>query len=219
NGQNSSSVAVFDTSSYLLQQLHPTDLAQAAGLINPVGDGNCGFRAVSVAVYGDEERWVEVKQKLLATLRSYQHVYTTYGLDLEEFEKKLGDVKAPCMLPNEQYMWFDTFGCPQLVADTFSRPVVLLGSSARSFPGKGTELDSQGNVVYNKSRMTFVPFFSLDPNVICDPIILFLTDDHFYLLELKASEKSKTKVFEHWPPVNPMHLTIMENHRDICPAQ
>ncbi|KAI7888072.1 uncharacterized protein EV154DRAFT_566795 [Mucor mucedo] len=37
------------------------------GFVNPTPDGNCGFRAVSAAVFGHEEAWIQVKKMMLAT--------------------------------------------------------------------------------------------------------------------------------------------------------
>lgn len=58
-----------------------------------------------------------------------------------------------------QHMWFDTFGCPRLVADTFVRPVVVFVLTLRVF-ANGIEFEVDNNVVYNvvykQDRLNFV---------------------------------------------------------------
>ncbi|KAG2201556.1 hypothetical protein INT47_007433, partial [Mucor saturninus] len=39
------------------------------GLVNPIPNGNCGIRAVSAAVFGHEEAWIQVKKMMLATFQ------------------------------------------------------------------------------------------------------------------------------------------------------
>jgi hypothetical protein len=113
-------------------------------------------------------------------------------------------------------MWYDTFGCPQLTADAYRRPVVLLASSPKVFANKNS---NRSSIEYNKSRMTFVPFFDLDTEVISDPIIVFLAGSHFYLVERQIDVVTKKSfAFEDWPAINPMHETVIQTHRMLAPA-
>lgn len=214
---NGASVKTLDSDAFLFNQLNEIDLQQSVALVSPDADGNCGFRAVSLSVFGHQDGWAQVKKMLLNTLRSHSSIYRTYGLDLEAYDRKLNCAISPCLELSKQFMWYDTFGCPQLTADTFKRPVVLFSSSPKVFANNETEVDSNGSIVYNKHRVTFVPFFELDPQSISDPIVLFLTGSHFYLVERHVDvRKKKTIDFENWPKVNPLHKVIMREHGDIC---
>ncbi|KAG2198381.1 hypothetical protein INT47_009786 [Mucor saturninus] len=132
-----------------------------------------------------------IKKFMLNTLRSYRNINETMQLDMDYLETKLNAAKSLCLDPEDHYMWFDTIGCPQLNADTMKRPVVLLSSSPRIFKTTGIERDLDGSIVYNKCRQTFVPFFELDTQYLADPIIIFLTSSHFYLLDRQTNVKSK----------------------------
>ncbi|KAG2193119.1 hypothetical protein INT47_003110 [Mucor saturninus] len=59
---NNTHIDTIDSNPGLLQQLHPLDAAQTLALVNPQGDGNCRFRAVSLALFGHEEGWVQAKK-------------------------------------------------------------------------------------------------------------------------------------------------------------
>ncbi|KAI9347917.1 hypothetical protein BD770DRAFT_395606 [Pilaira anomala] len=48
------------------------DESKIAGLISPEGDGNCGFRAVSLSVYGNQGQWTQVKKDMLAVYNKYR---------------------------------------------------------------------------------------------------------------------------------------------------
>ncbi|KAG2199328.1 hypothetical protein INT47_012962 [Mucor saturninus] len=137
-------IDTIDSNPGLLQQLHPLDAAQTLALVNPQGDGNCEFRAVSLALFGHVEGWVQVKKSMLSTLLSYRNVYAAIELDIKYFETKLNTNKSPCLDSTDYFMWFDTVGCPQLVTDTFKRPVVLLSSSPKIFKETGIEYDNKG---------------------------------------------------------------------------
>ncbi|KAI8969525.1 hypothetical protein BDB01DRAFT_840179 [Pilobolus umbonatus] len=96
------------------------------------GDGNCGFRAVAFEVYKDEDYWYKVKQKMKNTYLKYKD--TLYkGVETEMENKveedimmnKLDSFKSPCLGNDDLPLWFSTFTCPQVVADTYQRPVIL----------------------------------------------------------------------------------------------
>ncbi|KAI9364653.1 hypothetical protein BD770DRAFT_378692 [Pilaira anomala] len=48
------------------------DESKIAGLISPEGNGNCGFRAVSLSVYGNQGQWTQVKKGMLAVYNKYR---------------------------------------------------------------------------------------------------------------------------------------------------
>ncbi|XP_012839815.1 PREDICTED: uncharacterized protein LOC105960190 [Erythranthe guttata] len=45
--------------------------------VNVMADGNCGYRCVTQAMYGDQERWVQVRGKLFIELYEHANVYKT----------------------------------------------------------------------------------------------------------------------------------------------
>lgn len=215
---NNTSIETSVSNKGLFEKLPSIDLLQTVALINPMGDGNCGFRAVSLSVFGHEDAWIQVKQSMYRTLCSNRNVYETFNIDFTEYSKKLSDIKSPCLDTNETYMWFETTGCPQVVADTFNRHVVLLTASPKVYSGGRIGIDSNGNIEYNNERGLFSPFFELDTNYLFDPIVLFIFNNHYYLVERNVNTRTKKSVdFEHWPKINPLHRFVMEKHGDICP--
>lgn len=38
------------------------DIAFINYFVNPNPDGNCGFRAISIAIHDTEEKWIDVKK-------------------------------------------------------------------------------------------------------------------------------------------------------------
>ncbi|KAI9347561.1 hypothetical protein BD770DRAFT_462255 [Pilaira anomala] len=81
------------------------------------GDGNCGFRAVSLSVYNHQENWIKVKQDMLATYQKYQDslykpeasTQTLADFERTKMLKKLTSTISPCYDSN---LWFSTFTCP-----------------------------------------------------------------------------------------------------------
>ncbi|KAG2198368.1 hypothetical protein INT47_009773 [Mucor saturninus] len=109
-------VDTIDSNPGLLQQLHPLDAAQTLALVNPQGDVNCGFRAVSLALFGHEKGWVQVKKSMLNTLRSYRNVYATIELDIKYFETKIEYEQVPVsrlygLFYVVRYCWLPTTRC------------------------------------------------------------------------------------------------------------
>lgn len=187
-----------------------------AAMIDPQGDGNCGFRAVSLALFKNQDAWKETKKLMLNNLERHQAVYHTYGvLDIEAFRQKLSSTETPARLEN----WFDTLECPQTAANTFNRAVVLFATTPKVKTGGQLVQDEQGNTLYNKDMQTYVPCFGIDLNMLFDPIILFLYNSHFYLIDLKVNQKSKKPVeFPTWPDINPYHSVVMRKHSNTCPS-
>lgn len=63
--------------------------------------GDCRFRAVSLAVYGEQGKWVLVKEEMLKPFKEnlkYYHPY--YTIDVEEFIAMFKDRSAPCRKEN-----------------------------------------------------------------------------------------------------------------------
>lgn len=55
------------------------------------GDGNCGFRAITVFEYCDEEKWLDVRQDLKEELTTHEELYKR-ALGGEEELKKARDI-------------------------------------------------------------------------------------------------------------------------------
>ncbi|KAI9332626.1 hypothetical protein BD770DRAFT_403097 [Pilaira anomala] len=169
------------------------------------GDGNCGFRAVSLSVYHHQENWINVKQDMLSTYQKYQDslykpvVSTQTMVDFEQTKmlKKLASTISPCY---NSKLWFITFSCPQVVADTYNRPVVIF--TYREF--------------YLKDALSFLPLVEMNIiENINNPILLLLAHSHFYLIELKKTPKGKLKKYEQIP-LNPNHQRIRETYPQQC---
>lgn len=151
------------------------DFVEALG--DSAGDGNCGFRAISLAVFGHQHAWINVRKKLLTTFKQHQNVFTTYGItDHQQFIGKFQSESSPCSV---QYC-YDTFACLQVITDAFRRTVVLFASVEQQNQDGSPRKDDLGNVKYNKYRTAVVPFFELDTETMIDPIIIILTGEHFY---------------------------------------
>ena len=226
---NNATVVTSTMNKELYRKLDEVDLLQTAALINPDGDGNCGFRAVSYAIFRNQDSWINVKKMMHQNFLTNLPVYEKYVSDTENTNR------SPCLEEMYHYMWFDCYTCPQLVADTFKRPVVLLTTNplvyrcnlpldrnghkydqeGRKLDTLGHHLDSENNFIYDKIRTLFVPFFELDLETVNDPIVLLLTSKHFYLVEQKTDSRTKKPIeFSSWPLLQPMHKVIVDAFPD-----
>lgn len=91
-----SSIETRDNNVALFNQLSDFDLEQAVALVNPMPDGNCGYRAVSLSAFGHQDGWVQVKKMMLNTLLSHKQVYESYGLDIGVYKERLNCTDSPC---------------------------------------------------------------------------------------------------------------------------
>jgi hypothetical protein len=106
-------------------------------IINVKGDGFCGFRAISVQVYGDESMFFQVKQDMRDTLLENREYYIKHFSGFIEYEQvkrkicyaideEIGSDNIHYHLfktdSNGEY-WFSLPACGQIVADTFFSPV------------------------------------------------------------------------------------------------
>ena len=121
---------------------HKTDKIFEKIAINPVnviaaihsvgGDGNCGFRAVSFDVYKDQTKWLKVEYAMFETYIKYCDTLYKNIQDenAEHFKKdmitRLNSKKSPCLNLEDRHLWFGTLDCPQIVADTYEGPVIVL---------------------------------------------------------------------------------------------
>ncbi|OAD76498.1 hypothetical protein PHYBLDRAFT_165024 [Phycomyces blakesleeanus NRRL 1555(-)] len=133
-------------------------------IFSPEADGNCGYRAIAMEVYQDQEEWSKVKDKMLETFLKHQNNYYHGRMEHGNMSasnnpliRSLQDKRSP--LPQQH--WFGTIDHPQLVADTFSRAVAVYW-----------------NTPIETGDCLFVPFATLPEKV--EPIIIIL--DFFNLL-------------------------------------
>ncbi|OAD78866.1 hypothetical protein PHYBLDRAFT_140919 [Phycomyces blakesleeanus NRRL 1555(-)] len=133
-------------------------------IFSPEADGNCGYRAIAMEVYQDQEEWSKVKDKMLETFLKHQNNYYHGRMEHGNMPasnnpliRSLQDKRSP--LPQQH--WFSTIDHPQLVANTFSRAVAVYW-----------------NTPIETGDCLFVPFATLPEKV--EPIIIIL--DFFNLL-------------------------------------
>ncbi|CAO3618160.1 unnamed protein product [Mucor fragilis] len=174
---------------------------------NPLGDGNCGFRALAWQVYGYIEGENIDGPVMSDTPRiesnAYQRLKCAMLRQLEKNEsqyrscfKDFFDVDGVKNILCSKSEWFRAPDCAQLAADTFGRPIAV-------YPDQGSSLGS----------VTYLPvidgdFSNVDvPNPGRAPLPLPLQnqgDFHWLTAELKRSAKHV------WPIVNSIHSFAMK---------
>ncbi|KAI8326752.1 hypothetical protein EDC96DRAFT_534244 [Choanephora cucurbitarum] len=112
---------------------------------DPKGDGFCGFRSAAHAIYGDEDKFIQVKEAMLNVLgkkfnddMTYADFYSSSlgmimkdvkmtiicGIDQQNNSSELrgepSHTKAKVAQPR---FWFDSLDCMQILADAYGRPV------------------------------------------------------------------------------------------------
>ena len=103
--------------------------------VNVGEDSHCGFKSLSYQVFGDEERFMEVKELMRDVLLNN---YEQYEICIDEHFKLTDKVTCTCsglekvvgserLVEHEhgQDKWLRSPECAQLAADTFQRPVVI----------------------------------------------------------------------------------------------
>ncbi|KAG2228383.1 hypothetical protein BDF21DRAFT_464685 [Thamnidium elegans] len=177
-------------------------------LLDPKGDDNCGFRAVSLAVYGNQESWITVKEKMLETyLKNYKTLYSIYQPDHDECMYMLTCTEAPNW---NVRAWFLSCFCRQIVADTYKTAVYMYSRSVAIIE---TTSPPTENIMKNQSL--FVPLQEVDPSK--EPIMLYLANSHYYLLKPFWTPTGKHK--KTTPPhLNHYHNAIRRNYPKLCPT-
>ncbi|XP_012846328.1 PREDICTED: uncharacterized protein LOC105966310 [Erythranthe guttata] len=130
--------------------------------VNTMADGNCGYRCVAQAVYGDQERWSQVRGELLIELYEHASVYTVMfgSTGYVEVIRKCDWTSGPC----PQAYWMDMSEMGLAIATRYSALVVLL-----------TQVGS----------MTYLPMFG-SGHLSC-MIVETLHNDHFMFVNLVAN--------------------------------
>ncbi|XP_012858121.1 PREDICTED: uncharacterized protein LOC105977367 [Erythranthe guttata] len=130
--------------------------------VNVMADGNCGYRCVAQAVYGDQERWPQVRGELLIELYEHASVYTAMfgSTGYVEVIRKCDWTSGPC----PQAYWMDMNEMGLAIATRYSALVVLL-----------TQVGS----------MTYLPMFG-SGHLSC-MIVVTLHNNHFMFVNLVAN--------------------------------
>lgn len=66
---------------------------------SPRGDGQCGFRTLAMALYGDQNKWIEVKEKMFDTFVNYQSSLRDFRFpEKEKSESILSCYSSPLLV-------------------------------------------------------------------------------------------------------------------------
>ncbi|KAG2191497.1 hypothetical protein INT47_005966, partial [Mucor saturninus] len=174
-----------------------------------VGEGHCGFRALFYQVFGDEERYMEVKRLITDVLLVN---YEQYEICFDYFFKLDICMKCTCsglerVIGSERQVehekgedkWLLAPECAQLAADTFQRPVAIYPSS-----------------LYKGHGQTFLPVFQNknvrpSPGPSSLPIVLQnVHGNHWITFNMKRS------INVAWPWIRTLHHNAMQRlgHQD-----
>lgn len=127
---------------------------------NPRGDGNCGFRALAIELFGVEETYKKVK----VAMRDYY--FNNCANDYAEYpHERLENILHP-----ERNEWFLFPECAQIAADTFKTPVAFY-----------YEHESQQRS-YIFFPLQVIPTHAERTN----PIVLQHTNAHIFLVKIKS---------------------------------
>ncbi|CAG8688595.1 20033_t:CDS:1, partial [Racocetra fulgida] len=89
---------------------------------NPKSDDNCEFRALAIAIRGNEENWNLVKLAMNGQLNKHMKVYKDWlGYEIDLLRRILESQASLC----SSSLWFLSPDCIQLAVDTFSVPIVI----------------------------------------------------------------------------------------------
>lgn len=146
---------------------------------------------MSFDVYKTQDKWIQVKEDMLATYimhadNYYNTLYKAVGNGRTvNFEYQTMVTRlSPCN--NNSSLWFTNFTCcPQIVADTYHRPVIVYTYS--EFKLKSSEM----NKVYQPQ--VFIPLLEMETKNRENPISLLLVKSHFYHVELARIPKRRAK--------------------------
>lgn len=183
--------------------------------IHSVGaDGNCGFRAVSYDVYKDQTKWRNVKSDMLKTYIKFKNTLYTNVSFTEPIEIELSELRmlnrlqstiSPC---HDEHLWFSTFICPQIVADTYERPVIVYCYQIFTIESTGKQ-----NPIYESQ--IYYPLINMKSNDVHRPITLLLAFKHFYYVEVAHTPTGRLKKFDR-PVLNMDHNRLREKYKSIC---
>ncbi|KAI8979870.1 hypothetical protein BDB01DRAFT_797794 [Pilobolus umbonatus] len=131
------------------------------------GDGNCGFRAVAFEVYKDED-----------TLYKGVGTEMENKVEVDIMMNRLDSFKSSCLGNNDLPLWFSTFTCPQVVADTHQRPVIL-NCYLENFVNGEIRRFYESQVIF--------PLIEMEMSKTEYPISPLLSHSHFYSIEYHST--------------------------------
>lgn len=147
-------------------------------MFNPEGDGNCGFRALAMAIKGDENKWADIKQEMLEHFLSKMETFyiKRWSPDIIESTKKiLLDRRSPNY---DTVYWYTEPECSQIACNKYKIPIA-----------------SYMNSRWGIQKFFYVPIF--DKIKTSRPIILQNTGSHIHYVTLKP------RVHMVWPRTYP----------------
>ena len=196
----------------------PTAAVNAIAAIHSVGaDGNCGFRAISHDVYGDQTKWIQVKQDMLSTNKKHQDTLNqSIGADVSGSRERMlarsESTKSPCLDLSERYLWFGTYDCPQIVADTYGRPVIMYSYTENI-------ARETGKLTKHREAQIFFPLTvekdRLDLDIFQNPITLLYAFSHFRYVDFKRTPAGRLVKFGK-PEINFDHVVLRDLFPSIC---
>ena len=94
-------------------------------IMNVEGDGNCGFRAVAVALGRDQSEWPPIRN-LLKSNMEYNHFFyqKMFKEGYKEILSTIDWFTGECLNNKEKWMVMPEFGA--IITNSFNRPVVYL---------------------------------------------------------------------------------------------
>jgi hypothetical protein len=90
---------------------------------NPKADGNCGFRALAHFIFGDQERFGDIKKQMLDQLLGNKDWYIQNGVYEEKDVSRMIKILEMRKENVSTEYWFYTPDCCQLAADTYITPL------------------------------------------------------------------------------------------------
>ncbi|KAI9244717.1 hypothetical protein BDA99DRAFT_543953 [Phascolomyces articulosus] len=167
-------------------------------MIQIIGDGYCGFRAIAYNVYKDQDRHMEVRKQMLDFMmdpkyseKCREYIFKKDDVAINSAIKTLNygtNTPAAALCPQEY--WFNGDTMIQLAADTFNHPIAMFASIC----------------LFTHQSILCFPLFNI-PNEedIKKPYVLhYVADSHWQTLELGLANLVV------WPPIN-----WRENHEKL----
>ncbi|KAI9252511.1 hypothetical protein EDC94DRAFT_275590 [Helicostylum pulchrum] len=131
----------------------------------------------------------------------------TVEYEKDKMIKRLNSKKSPCLNEEDPPLWFSTLSCPQVVADTYQRPVIILNYVGNML--------KTGKIRINHEPQVFFPLIHMDLRNAEHPITILLAHNHFYYVEFKRTPTGRLKKFIK-PVLNMDHERLFRSNPDIC---
>ncbi|KAI8091580.1 hypothetical protein BDF21DRAFT_395299 [Thamnidium elegans] len=98
------------------------DCTNVKAIFGPVGDRNCGYRAITYFHYGNEDRYRDVKREMLVVFEANKDTYLKiFSFDIVSLERIIkSDIYE---YRTSMFIWFNYHDFVQVVADTYNIPV------------------------------------------------------------------------------------------------